>query len=129
MGLAGKVGATIAGVGPMMATTVTTIMEVFRMKKVHNANIPTLMNWGLQYWMNTAAEAYGFDRIFKDQIDVVRADGSSFKGEVKSGLPKGSAWPIIGVGLTQVLVDRVVSLINHNRGVNIPGTKIRAIGS
>lgn len=129
MGLAGKIGAAIAGVGPMLVTSVGTVADAINRNKI-DISIGSNLEISFKEWINGMAKGYGFGAPY-ESTDAVMKDGSirpnTFIGDAH--IPKGSHIILTGIGLLQVGVDRVISFVNSKRGVNLPGTRIRVIGN
>lgn len=131
LGLAGKVGAIIIGLGPILLGLSSTINAIWPSIRhpTKGLSLGSAIDMSIKVWINNMGQGFGFGPIFKKE-NVILKDGSAFTWDIasKSHIEKGVFWPVIGTGFVMMLADKVTSWVNQKRGVNIPGTNIPAIG-
>lgn len=127
MGLGGKVGATIAGVGPLAISALDAASNTHR--RITTAKVLPLdaISAGLMQFVNNLGDGFGFGAPFKE-VTVGLTTGARQKINLTGNVPRGSLWGVVLTGGTMMGVDRFLSWVSGH-GVNIPMTKVRAIGN
>lgn len=129
MGIIGKLGVFNIAVMPLLIALFATLQDTFARVTKQNYSIVSGVYATLIEFVNTQAVGIGFNQPIKEMRISLKDGSQKTINPGAGGLPKGWAYPVYGVGFAQVLADRVVSLVNGNRGSNIPGTHYRAIGN
>lgn len=128
MGLMGKAGVFMAAVVPQLLVLTGLATDTYNRYKA-KWSLPSMIHFGLMEYVNAFSYGLFGAEVFK-RAKAYDTQGRPIDSAVGTGnIPKGSLWYPIGIGTTQVGIDRVISWINGNRGVNIPGTRTRAIGN
>jgi len=128
MGLGGRIGAVIVGVGPPATSALEAVADA-NFHRQQKANFMSILNKGWQRFVNNMAQGYGLKVPFSESITMTREDGSTYTTRVGAGIPAGTHWAQTILGFVMIGTDRIASFINGNRGVNIPMTHYRAIGN
>lgn len=128
MGVMGKMGVFMAAVVPQLLVLTGVATDTFNRHK-QKWSIPSMLHFALMEWVNGFSYGLFGATAFKTALASDSEGRTSMKSVGNANIPKGALWYPIGIGTIQVSVDRGLAWINGNRGVNIIGTKTRAIGN
>jgi hypothetical protein len=128
MGIGARIGLTIAGVGPVAIAGVDAA-QIALAKQVGSWTLTPIgkVQIGFARFINNMATGFGLDVPFQS-MNIETVNGSQTM-PVAAGVPKGSSWPLLTVGLISVVYDRFAGIIAGKKGgTKIPGTNYLAIG-
>lgn len=127
MGVGGKAGAMIAGLGPLTIAGLDAAQ--FAQSQIKSRELTPLSGiyLGFAHFLNDLSVGFGFGDALPD-VMVTNKRGVLHSVPANSGVPRGSLWNVVGTGGAMIGVDRLLAWVSGS-GTNIPGTRVRAIGN
>jgi len=122
MGLGGRIGLAIAGIGPLLFSLFNVIGRIQAAKSL--VTIGDKLDWGARVWMNNLSMGL----FGKDAFGPVTLSGGQ-SASTASTETSFAYLKVIGVGVGMVVTDRAVSWVTGKRARKVPFTNINAIGA